>query len=217
MVNLRPRKSHVSYVQDPLSEADTQSLHLEVDSEGSQREPAQVGENIETALSEDEAYREEDAEGDMDDDKDSKTVTAKGQRKRKKSVKESQNLSLSKDVSCARASQGLPAYDHRHRPVPLYWLPSRVERLSEQPSPFLEAKTVITNNYMSSKVILDKLGRASGRNFGPGPIWEYMEDRSWWKETKVPAVEEAETESTRRPKVFDSVEVDATLRVIEDQ
>ena len=101
----------------------------------------------------------------------------------------------------------MPASDHRHRAVPLFRHKSRVERLVCCPNPFKPSQTVSTNNWTFNDVVTDRYSKAYGFNVGEGPIWELLEDRSWWKESLLVGEEETETEHTRRPRVHSNVKV----------
>lgn len=208
-MDLRPRKSRVNYASitnydDEAQNADADDLQTNLNQD----------EDAEPILSDISTHEDENLGEDSINTND--MGIEKRTRKRMRSAKGMKNVSANKGVSYTHTTPWPPSYDHRHKAVPLYWRAARVERLLEKPTPFSESKTCITNNWMSSRNILDRLGRASGRNFGPGPIWEYMEDRSWWKESEEPSEGEAETENTRRPRVFGSIKVDATLTVIKE-
>ncbi|KAL5529271.1 hypothetical protein ACEPAG_5256 [Sanghuangporus baumii] len=107
--------------------------------------------------------------------------------------------------------------DHRQRAGPLFLRSTRVERLVHPPAPFKVSVTTPTSSWNFNKSIAEKITRAHAYNIGRGPIWELLEDRSWWKESLV--IEEGmnETEATRRPRVYESVKVDTPLVVINEQ
>ncbi|KAJ3995652.1 hypothetical protein F5050DRAFT_1573164 [Lentinula boryana] len=94
-----------------------------------------------------------------------------------------------------------PSVHHRHRAVPLYSVPGRVERLVSRPSLFSNPEVVLTNNFTMNATIIDRLNKAWGYNVGPGPIWELIEDRAWFKEAQGLM----ENERNRRPKVHENV------------
>lgn len=121
-----------------------------------------------------------------------------------------------KQRSSNRQQYALPliSADHRQRPIPLYLHPRRVERLVHYPELFKPSVVTPTNSNTHDKLIFDRLNKANGYNVGRGPVWELMEDVSWWNNSR-PAVEgEVETEALRRPKVYDSIELGADWKIL---
>lgn len=110
----------------------------------------------------------------------------------------------------------MPSQDHRYRSKPLYCTNARVERLSTPPRLFEDAVTTSTNNWAMNESIADRYNKASGYNVGPGPIWDFMEDRSWWKESLRVADGETETEASRRPKVYENDKVLGNLEILDE-
>lgn len=96
-----------------------------------------------------------------------------------------------------------PSVHHRHRAVPLYSVPGRVERLVSRPNLFSTSEVVLTNNFTMNATIIDRLNKAWGYNVGSGPMWELVEDRGWFKEAQGLM----ESERNRRPKVHENVSV----------
>ncbi|TDL27316.1 hypothetical protein BD410DRAFT_818788 [Rickenella mellea] len=110
---------------------------------------------------------------------------------------------LSRPVKRQNYSLPTPSADHRHRSGPLYRHKALVERLASPPKPFSECPIKYTSNWTTDAVVTDRVTKASGYNVGCGPVWEIMEDRSWWKES-IPGEEEAKEEN-RRPKVYEEL------------
>lgn len=98
----------------------------------------------------------------------------------------------------------LPNVHHRHRAVPIHLRSGQVERLEESSRPFRPAKMLPTNSGTAEQQILDRTTKAWGYNVGPGPLWELMEDRAWFKEAVIKEGEDHE-EANRRPRVHEGV------------
>ncbi|KAG7098482.1 hypothetical protein E1B28_000427 [Marasmius oreades] len=104
-----------------------------------------------------------------------------------------------------------PSVHHRHRPVPLFNLPnSKVDRLISPPKLFEQPRTEETNGFTSNPKICDRVGKSWGYNVGPGPLWELVEDRSWFKEA---CKDESENKRTR-PLVHEHISVKAGWRIL---
>jgi transcription factor C subunit 6 len=112
------------------------------------------------------------------------------------------------------ANPAVPPPDHRYRAPPPYRTSARVERPAGPPSPCRPVDVVSTPNWASEAIITDRLNKAHMYNVGPGPVWELMEDRSWWKESITGSSDEG-SESCRRPRVYGDVEVDSDLNVLD--
>lgn len=106
-----------------------------------------------------------------------------------------------------RQMYALPNYsiDHRHRAVPLYRREGRVERLKQPAKLFKPPNTMMTNG-LDQDSVMKRLTKAWGHNAGPGPLWEMVEDRSWFKEAKTIG-KGGDTEAERRPLVHQNVRV----------
>lgn len=107
-------------------------------------------------------------------------------------------------VAMQRESRGhtdsiLPSVHHRHRAIPLYQKKGTVERLSKTPRLFNISDFTLTNSWGSSRTVLSRVAKAWGYNVGPGPLWELLEDRSWYSESGEHT--HAAEESKRRPRV----------------
>ena len=94
--------------------------------------------------------------------------------------------------------------DHRHKSAPFYRHQRRVERLSSPPKLFHPSQVIVTENWTSTVSLTERIGRSSTLNVGWGPVWELMEDRSWWKESILGGGQE-EKEHNRRPRVYQSL------------
>lgn len=88
----------------------------------------------------------------------------------------------------------------RHRAVPLFSRPEQSERLAEYPNIFQPTHTVLTNSFTGNGKVMDRVNKTWGFNIGPGPSWEVVEDRGWYKEAETKG-EDRETEGKRRPRV----------------
>ncbi|THU84354.1 hypothetical protein K435DRAFT_733265 [Dendrothele bispora CBS 962.96] len=141
--------------------------------------------------------------------KPSKTVSTKA----KSQAKSNANSAVGTSASRASTVTGVfkrqmyalptPSVHHRHRAVPLNYIPGRVERLLAPPTLFSQNKIGLTYNFTHNERVTDRVSKAWGYNVGSGPLWELVEDRAWFKEAK----EGAETEADRRPKVYGNVPV----------
>lgn len=104
-----------------------------------------------------------------------------------------------------------PSVHHRHRAVPLFSPTNDVERLVSKPTtPFGQTSTTLTKGFTHDAKTTDRVNKAWGYNVGPGPAWELVEDRAWFKEAK----DGAETEADRRPVVYSTVKTSTEFRVL---
>ena len=108
-------------------------------------------------------------------------------------------------------SATIPSLHHRHRAIPIHQRQGRVERLKDAPQLFQEPEVIPTNAWAGSNVVVGRVNKAWGYNVGPGPLWELLEDRAWFKE--VHDIEQ-ESETFRRPKVYQNVNVGADLQIL---
>ncbi|KAG6809966.1 hypothetical protein H0H92_013879 [Tricholoma furcatifolium] len=106
-----------------------------------------------------------------------------------------------------------PSVHHRHRAVPLYTRTGRVERLETRPVPFKAPKIAMSNNFTQNAKVADRVNKSWGYNVGPGPIWELVEDRGWYKEA-VEKVPDMDSDANRRPKVHQNIPVKAGWGVL---
>ena len=105
-----------------------------------------------------------------------------------------------------------PTTHHRHRPPPLFRRDAQAERLLEPPTLFQPSATVLTNGFTSSARTTKRLERSWGRNVGPGPVHELLEDRGWFKEA-IPDAAVA-SEAGRRPVVYDTIKLEGKYQAI---
>ena len=105
-----------------------------------------------------------------------------------------------------------PHVHHRHRAVPLYHREANVERLKDAPALFVPSETTLTNSFTSSSKVTLRLGRACGANVGPGPLWQLLEDRGWYKEALIG--EDEAKEGQRRPRVYQDVYLNDNFKIL---
>lgn len=216
---LRPRKTRKSYV---LEESDSEK------EENSPVEDANSGDDFQLA-EDDGGNMSENQDNDMEVEADSQSeevenlpLAPKSTRKSKTPKRYPNYIHISAhlrliDLKRIHRQQAQPSADHRHHAPPLYLDPRRVERLVSHPSPFGPSMTTSTNSCLSEKVIYERYLRANTYNIGSGPLWDFMEDRSWWKESLRVPDDEVETEATRRPRVYESVEVGPDMRILSER
>jgi transcription factor C subunit 6 len=149
--------------------------------------------------------------------------------KRKAKPKSTKPISESRKIASLPAAPGLsrssnrqmyalptPSVNHRHRAVSLFTRTGRVERLESPPNLFSPAKSIPTNNFTHNANITDRMNKAWGYNVGSGPLWELLEDRSWFKEA-IWEEADVEKEESRRPKVHGDVGVKNGWTILDDE
>lgn len=109
-----------------------------------------------------------------------------------------------------------PSVHHRHRAIPVFLRKERVERLDAPSKLFNPPDIVLTNSMTSEPSLTDRISKAWGYNVGSGPVWNIMEDRSWFKEA-LEAEENPEYESYRRPRVHQGVTMKPGWEILNDQ
>ncbi|KAI0315239.1 hypothetical protein OF83DRAFT_1164870 [Amylostereum chailletii] len=109
-----------------------------------------------------------------------------------------------------------PSVNHRHKAIPIFRQRASAERLVRPPVLFEPNETVSTNSYTSDTVVTHRLNQAWGHNVGPGPLWELLEDRGWFKEAGE-AKEDGAGEATRRPTVYQDLSMPGGWSVIDFQ
>jgi len=116
-----------------------------------------------------------------------------------------------------RQMHALPApnSDHRHRAVSLYRREGRVERL-KQPAKLFKSPSIMLTNGLDQDSVMKRLSKAWGHNAGPGPLWEMVEDRSWFKEAETIG-KGGDTEAERRPLVHQNVRVKNSWKVLTEE
>ena len=117
-------------------------------------------------------------------------------------------------VGLSKPTKSVPTH-HRHRPPPLFRRDAQVERLLDLPTLFQPSKTVPTNSFTSSVRTMKRLERSWGRNVGPGPVHELLEDRAWFKEATPDAA--VTSEAGRRPVVYGTVKLDGKCQAISER
>ena len=119
-------------------------------------------------------------------------------------------------VGLSRQSKSTPlTTHHRHRPPPLFRRDAQIERLLDPPILFQPPTTVLTNCFTSSTRTTKRLERSWGRNVGPGPVHELLEDRAWFKEAIPDAT--VTSEAGRRPVVYETLKLDGKYQVISER
>ncbi|KAG6911400.1 hypothetical protein DXG01_016497 [Tephrocybe rancida] len=131
----------------------------------------------------------------------------------KKAMKGPSKPSLSRASKRQMYVLPTPSVHHRHRAVPLYTRTGRVERLETRPVLFHAPKIAMSNNFTQNAKVADRVNKSWGYNVGPGPIWELVEDRGWYKEA-VEKVPDMDSDANRRPKVHKNMEVKAGWQVL---
>ena len=99
-----------------------------------------------------------------------------------------------------RQQHALPSYHHRHRSVGIHQKSGKTERLVEPPELFEPGSSALTNAWGVNYTITDRVNKAWGYNVGPGPLWDMIEDRGWFKEAYSSS---NTTERERRPRVHE--------------
>ena len=78
-------------------------------------------------------------------------------------------------------SNALPSRDHRHRPGGIWYPPCSVVRLSKKPALFKPIETIPTTSIAEPRVER-RTKKAWMYCVSPGPCWELLEDRAFFKE-----------------------------------
>ncbi|KAF8516951.1 hypothetical protein BU17DRAFT_92339 [Hysterangium stoloniferum] len=106
----------------------------------------------------------------------------------------------------ARQNYALPllSHNHRHRGGPIYFSSPRTLRLVSEPNIFGPNETVWTRS-CAEPVVRQRFSKTVGSNMGEGPIWELLEDRSWFKEC---------TPEQSRPITYTGLRVDDDATII---
>jgi transcription factor C subunit 6 len=71
----------------------------------------------------------------------------------------------------------------------------------------------MTNNFTFNRKVQDRVSKAWGYNVGPGPLWELLEDRGWYKET-TEVEDSVERDANRRPRVHENVKVKTDWQIL---
>ncbi|KAJ7644297.1 hypothetical protein FB45DRAFT_1053081, partial [Roridomyces roridus] len=224
---LRPRKSQPSYslaLDDedgqPVAGPSKKKRNVDEGDSGSDFEPP--AQSVAGADEEDEDDDDDDADESLEQEDPvpvpipkSRKAPAKEKRPAKPAKKTSDVFmpSLGSGAGIARTSKRqiyvlpTPSVHHRHRAVPLYTRVGQVERLAAKPdSVFGPAATASTHNFTHSLEVTKRVNKAWGFNVGPGPIWDLVEDRGWYKEA-LPDDGDTATDATRRPVTHQGIRV----------
>ncbi|KAH9930681.1 uncharacterized protein B0H18DRAFT_1083768 [Fomitopsis serialis] len=110
----------------------------------------------------------------------------------------------------------LPSVHHRHRALPLFDRSGPVEKLVHCPAPFGSPRISPTNSWSVNPTILERISKAWGSNVGPGPLWDLLEDRAWFKESVASGGEKTADERYRRPRVHEGVRAQG-LEILDTQ
>ncbi|KAF7986658.1 hypothetical protein HWV62_26496 [Athelia sp. TMB] len=232
---LRARKSRPNYStlleigdEDDAEPSTAMVIDNEVDS-GSEFEADKAEPGSPEDLPEDEEIDEDSANDDIESltgsDRSVKPLPkSKGQSKAKaktlKAKTETQpraGPSLSRGSSNKMYSLPTVSIHHRHRAVPLYFPVKRVDRLTECAKLFTPSLTTSTNNLTTNMTVQDRVHRGLGYNVGPGPLWEMLEDRAWYKEAIECPMGETVTEAHCRPRVHTGISLNDGWEVIDEQ
>jgi len=195
-----------AYVPDP-EEQESGSEFAANDSDGNDRPDA----------------ADDDAEPDAEDPEDerggeagpSSRATPRVKKAKPKSQGPTTRSRKSVPVGLSKPTKSVPPTHHRHRPPPLFRRDAQVERLLDPPTLFHPSTIAPTNSFTSSVRTMKRLERSWGRNVGPGPVHELLEDRAWFKEATPDAA--VASEAGRRPVVYDAVKLDGKYQVISER
>lgn len=147
------------------------------------------------------------------------TTVAKGKGKAKATPASTPKALLTPGAGLPRTSRRqmymlpTPSVHHRHRAAPLFARPGSVERITAKPSLFGATQTAVTNAFTHSARITDRVNKSWGYNVGPGPLWQLVEDRRWFKEAAL-AGKDADTEAKRRPRVYQDLPVKSGWKIL---
>lgn len=208
--SLRPRTSKIDY--STLINSDDEVLQTEEDGEEFSPDVAGSSDVHEHASASDSPVNDNE---DDDEDLGEEAIISKGEGSSQTKLPQKRHHSAEKGNAPSRRRRtegGL--HDQRSRTAPLFLRRAQVERLLEAPEPFKPSRIGAANSWNSDEAIADKFSRAVALNIGRGPVWELLEDRSWWKESVNVLNDEVETEALRRPRVHQTVRVSPNLQVL---
>ncbi|EPQ57804.1 hypothetical protein GLOTRDRAFT_114438 [Gloeophyllum trabeum ATCC 11539] len=120
---------------------------------------------------------------------------------------------LSRPLNRQMYALPMPSSNHRHRAAPIFRRQGNVERLLSPPKLFSAPSVTSSPNFTAHPAVMNRLGKAWGFNVGPGPLWDLMEDRAWYKEA-VCGTENEEWEGNRRPRVFFDLAMPVGMRLL---
>lgn len=225
---LRPRKSRPSYAALAGSDGDNDNAiagpsNQTFDESGDSGSDFALEKGKDDGIGDDEDAMVEDIAGDdfvpeaSVSSKPSKRAVNKGKRKAKKATT---STILTPAASLPRTSRRqmhmlpTPSVHHRHRATPLFSRAGFVERLISPPSLFGPAKVTLTNAFTHSPQVTDRVNKAWGYNVGPGPLWQLVEDRRWFKEA-ITTGKDVDCEHNRRPRVYSDIPAKNGWKVID--
>ncbi|KIY46933.1 hypothetical protein FISHEDRAFT_75114 [Fistulina hepatica ATCC 64428] len=102
----------------------------------------------------------------------------------------------------------------RNKAQPLYAPLQRVERLVKQPSLFVPPSIHMSTNFTSNPILNARANKTWAHNVGAGPLWEMLEDRSWFKESGSSKEGDSAPESQRRPRAYDEVHIRDRVEIL---
>ncbi|KIY46871.1 hypothetical protein FISHEDRAFT_46417 [Fistulina hepatica ATCC 64428] len=102
----------------------------------------------------------------------------------------------------------------RNKAQPLYAPLQRVERLVKQPSLFVPPSIHMSTNFTSNPNLNARAKKTWEHNVGAGPLWEMLEDRSWFKESGSSKEGDSAPESHRRPRAYDEVQIRDRVEIL---
>ena len=106
----------------------------------------------------------------------------------------------------SRQQHALPSHHHRHRSLGIHQKGGKTEHLTEPPQLFQPASIALINAWGVNSAITERVNKSWGYNIGPGPLWDMVEDRGWFKEAHSSS---NTTEKERRPRVHDRLPLGA--------
>lgn len=232
---LRPRSSRPSYsfaldISDEENAGPSNTMVIDQDADSGSEFEAEKVDPIEDDPT---ADSDEDEEDDFMDDAESLAPSdrpvkplpkSKGKGKAKVLKPETQRAfapragpSLPRGSTSKMYSLPTVSIHHRHRAVPLYFPIKRIDRLTHPAKLFEPARTMPTNNLTFNPTVQDRVHKGLGFNVGPGPLWELLEDRAWYKEAIDVAAEEIATEAKCRPRVHNGIAMNHGWDIVDQQ
>ncbi|KZT23993.1 hypothetical protein NEOLEDRAFT_1170475 [Neolentinus lepideus HHB14362 ss-1] len=225
---LRPRKARPSYAALLELEGDeTQRAQvleeLEADS-GSDFAPEIA---VESAVEDDEEEADEldEEEGELEEKEESLPPEPKRQKGKGKDTGTNMTVEQ-RPKATVKLTSGLsrpsnrqmhalptPSSNHRHRATPIFWRQGKVERLLSPPKLFTSPHATSVLSSTAHPAIASRIGKAWGYNVGPGPLWDMMEDRAWYKEA-VADKDKEENERYRRPRVYRDLKTPGDIQIL---
>ncbi|KAI0050874.1 hypothetical protein FA95DRAFT_1587504 [Auriscalpium vulgare] len=216
---LRPRTARPSYTAVYQDEGDNQEAgpsrpRPALDDEGSngsdfapaqaEAEPSEDEEILDANTEPEEDVDPRRSRSVRDEDASNSLATPPTVSRRPSKAKVKSTPGISRPLNRQMYTRPIPSVNHRHKAIPIFRRDAPVERLVRPPVLFGANDIASTNSYTSDAVVTDRLNKAWGYNVGPGPLWEVLEDRGWFKESED-VDGQAEREEWRRPRVHRGV------------